>query len=248
MHIKNKTFGLLLFSLLIFGANSASGQQTSLKDTLVSARPWPAILRSAVIPGWGQIYQNRLWPAAFFYWSTAVYSYKSAFYINEYHKHHKAVDKACLKKNLSIAVFLYSLNLLDAADTAFRHKPYQWVGGLFSDRPVKSPWGAVLRSSILPGWGQIYTESYWKAAGYFLTAAYLAYRIYDADRVYQSNRTPSNRNTRSKYSWYFGLAYLINMADAYAEAYLYKFDEAVKLTVVPPSSPNTWGVGLNVRF
>ena len=24
----------------------------------------------------------------------------------------------------------------------------------------KSPWGAVLRSAILPGWGQIYNESY----------------------------------------------------------------------------------------
>ena len=27
----------------------------------------------------------------------------------------------------------------------------------------KSPWGAVLRSAILPGLGQIYNQSYWKA-------------------------------------------------------------------------------------
>ncbi|MEJ2104869.1 MAG: DUF5683 domain-containing protein, partial [Ignavibacteriaceae bacterium] len=26
----------------------------------------------------------------------------------------------------------------------------------------KSPWGAVLRSAIVPGLGQFYTESYWK--------------------------------------------------------------------------------------
>jgi len=26
----------------------------------------------------------------------------------------------------------------------------------------KSPWGAVLRSAVLPGFGQFYNESYWK--------------------------------------------------------------------------------------
>lgn len=236
---------MLFFSA---GVNSAAGQQAIMKDSLISAEPWPAILRSAVLPGWGQIYQNRLWPAAFFYWSTAAYGYKSALYMNEYTKHHKTVDKTRLQKNLSIAVFLYTLNLLDVTDAAFKQNPYQWSGGLFSDKPLKSPWGAVLRSSILPGWGQVYTESYWKAAGYFLASSYLLYHIYEANKVYQQNRTPSRRNTRSKYSWYFGLAYLINMADAYADAYLYKFDEAVKLTVAPALSPDALGVGLNVRF
>ena len=27
---------------------------------------------------------------------------------------------------------------------------------------TKSPWGAVWRSAVIPGWGQFYNESYWK--------------------------------------------------------------------------------------
>jgi len=34
---------------------------------------------------------------------------------------------------------------------------------LLSDEPLKSPWGAVARSAVLPGWGQVYNEQYWKA-------------------------------------------------------------------------------------
>lgn len=248
MKIKKKIYQILIIHFLFFGVNSISGQQLQLKDTLITAKPWPAIIRSAIIPGWGQIYQDRLWPATLFYWSSAAYAYKSIHYGNQYVKEQKPADKTRLQKNLSILLFFYTLNLLDVTDAAFNEHPYQWSGGLFSDKPLKSPWGAVLRSSILPGWGHVYTESYWKAAGYFLTAGYLAYRIREADIVYQKNRTSSNRNERSKYSWYFGLAYLINMADAYADAYLYKFDEAVKLTVSPNLSPDVQGIALRVTF
>ncbi len=248
MKIKNKLSQILLIFFLFLAPQILPAQQLQQKDTLIAAKPWPAILRSAVLPGWGQIYQNRLWPAAFFYWGSAAYLYKTAYYANKYKQENSAANKSSMQKNASIFLLFYMLNLIDVSDTALRRHPYQWSGGLFSDKPLKSPWGAVLRSSILPGWGQVYTESYWKAAAYFLTAGYLAYKIKEADDVYQRKRTSSNRNQRSKYSWYFGLAYLINMADAYAGAYLYKFDEAVRLTVSPHLLPDVQGIALHVSF
>ncbi len=238
----------IFFLVILAGQSNLHAQNLPLKDTLVYAEPWPAILRSAVIPGWGQMYQERLWPSALLYFSSARYVYKTISYYNKYSKSDDSNQKKKFQENLSVSLILYTLNLIDVSYAAFYKKPQQWSGGLFSDKPLKSPWGAALRSAVLPGWGQCYTESYWKAAGYFLTAGYFVYQIREADLVYQKTRTSSNRNTRSKFAWYFGLAYFINIADAYAGAYLYKFDEAVKLTVSPEITPNSSGVALNVYF
>jgi len=41
----------------------------------------------------------------------------------------------------------------------------------------KSPSGAIWRSLVLPGWGQYYVESYWKAPIFTGTAAFMIYRI-----------------------------------------------------------------------
>jgi len=244
----NKIKLLSFLIIILFGQLNLNAQNLPLKDSVVYAEAWPAVIRSAVIPGWGQIYQERLWQSALLYFSTAAYTYKTVSYYNKYADSDDSRHKKKFQKNLKMSLILYSLNLIDVSYAAFFKKPRQWSGGLFSDRPLKSPWGAVLRSSIIPGWGQLYNEDYWKAAGYCITAGYLIYKIREADLVYQDERKPSNRNKRSKYAWYFGLAYLINMADAYAGAYLYKFDEAVKLTVSPEITPNSSGLALNVYF
>jgi hypothetical protein len=41
----------------------------------------------------------------------------------------------------------------------------------------KSPTGAIWRSLVLPGWGQYYVESYWKAPIFTGAAAFMIYRI-----------------------------------------------------------------------
>ena len=101
----------------------------------------------------------------------------------------------------------------------------------------KSPWGAVLRSAILPGWGQFYNESYIKVPVIWggITALVLAWRYYD--KRYKNNRNlyiqtgvegyktyrDFYRDQRDLYSIYIGLAYLLNLVDAYVDAELFDF-------------------------
>jgi hypothetical protein len=108
----------------------------------------------------------------------------------------------------------------------------------------KSPWGAVLRSSILPGFGQFYNESYWKipivlgGIGYFFyewnsnNNLYNKYRDLYLHEI-NKNSTASDfyykqkekvRDQRDMYAIFIGLAYLLNLIDAYVDAHLFDFN------------------------
>lgn len=229
-----KLLNILVFSLILTPIYSGTsyGQEsadTIEKDTCCSATG--AIVRSAVIPGLGQIYQERLFNGLVLYSSSVVFYYRAFYNLNRYHITGSQYRLDKFRSNLSVAVFIHLLNLIDVSDAAYSDIKKGWHGSLLSDLPPKSPWGATLRSAILPGWGQVYNNSYWKAAGFLLADGYLIYRIRKADLKYRDSRSESDRDERSKYSWYFGLAYFLTMADAYAGAYLYKFDEAMKLTL-----------------
>lgn len=131
----------------------------------------------------------------------------------------------------------------------------------------KSPAGAVLRSAILPGWGQFYNESYWKipvilglggylAWGWFENNSdYLRYSdLYDASISSESPGGNLNyklyrelyRDRRDTYGWFFGLLYLLQIADAFVDAHLFDFhtDDNHAFSIQPLSS----GVRLNFRF
>jgi len=114
----------------------------------------------------------------------------------------------------------------------------------------KSPWGAVLRSAVIPGWGQIYNQSYLKApiiwGGIF--ALYLGWRFYnnhyhDTKAIYdgllnsqtadpylfsQINQYKTNRdfyhNQRDLFAIYMGIVYVLNLVDAYVDAELFYFN------------------------
>jgi Family of unknown function (DUF5683) len=102
----------------------------------------------------------------------------------------------------------------------------------------KSPWGAVLRSALLPGLGQIYNESYIKAPIIWggLTALVLGWRFYDKrysayKNIYSQNLDDRYKNVRDFYrdqrdlmSIYIGLVYLLNLVDAYVDAQLFDFN------------------------
>ena len=104
----------------------------------------------------------------------------------------------------------------------------------------KSPWGAVLRSAILPGFGQYYNESYWKipvvwgSIYYFASIwvkndnKYVDYKnLYNesgqSKDVYKTNRD-FYRDQRDLFAIYIGLAYVLNLVDAYVDAHLFYFD------------------------
>ena len=106
----------------------------------------------------------------------------------------------------------------------------------------KSPWGAVLRSAIIPGWGQIYNHSYIKAPviwGIFgsLVAIWIWNNNHyiDAKNLYLQNinteygpgymrQRDAYRDQRDLVSIYIGLAYFLNLVDAYVDAQLFDFN------------------------
>jgi hypothetical protein len=109
----------------------------------------------------------------------------------------------------------------------------------------KSPWKAVLFSAILPGLGQIYNKSYWKAPIILGLSAYLGYQIYDYNKTYKDYKSryeatqfPPDyngdlnlktlrnfyRDQRDNFVWYFVIVYVVNLVDAYIDAHLFDFD------------------------
>jgi hypothetical protein len=101
----------------------------------------------------------------------------------------------------------------------------------------KSPWGAVLRSAVLPGFGQFYNESYWKipviwGAGALLISGW-AYNnnLYNDNKDLYTNtgqtiyqyRRDFYRNQRDNFTIYLVVLYILNLVDAYVDAHLYDF-------------------------
>lgn len=109
--------------------------------------------------------------------------------------------------------------------------------------PGKSPWGAVVRSALLPGLGQIYNESYWKAPIVWGVSGWFIYNWVNNNNLYrdyrdqylQSVSTGSEnslykslrefyRDQRDLFAIYLGLTYFLNLVDAYVDAQLFSFD------------------------
>jgi len=116
----------------------------------------------------------------------------------------------------------------------------------------KSPWTAVGFSALFPGLGQFYNESYWKLPVIAVITGYLGYSYFynnskfmdyrDKYTASQDSLNPNGqavykslrefyRNQRDQFFLYFGLFYLINLADAYVDAHLYDFNVSNKIRV-----------------
>ncbi len=123
----------------------------------------------------------------------------------------------------------------------------------------KSPWGAVLRSALVPGFGQYYNESYWKIPvflgffGYYLSGwirnndNYITYRdLYTQSLIEGNENTRYQRlrdfyvDQRDKFAIYIGITYFLNLVDAYVDAHLFDFNVE--------EDPNTNSTVLNMRF
>lgn len=102
----------------------------------------------------------------------------------------------------------------------------------------KSPWGAVLRSAILPGWGQFYNQSYLKIPVVWGVLGWLGYQWYQNNKYYKQSQDLYNQTNninylsykktfyqdqRDLFAIYFGLAYVLNLVDAYVDAELFDF-------------------------
>ena len=108
----------------------------------------------------------------------------------------------------------------------------------------KSPMGALLRSAVLPGWGQFYNESYWKIPIVWGASGWFIYMWIDRNNLYKeyqdlyiqsitetsggNQQLKSLRNfyrdNRDQFAIYFTITYLLNLVDAYVDAHLFDFD------------------------
>lgn len=88
-----------------------------------------------------------------------------------------------MKKILIILLFICAVfaNAQDNDSTNVKKDPKADFAEM-----TKSPMGALARSLILPGWGQLYVESYWKAPLMFGGFATVGYIIYWNDNNYRT--------------------------------------------------------------
>lgn len=110
---------------------------------------------------------------------------------------------------------------------------------LLSDIPVKSPWGAVLRSAVLPGWGQLYNHKYLKSVVAFSINGLWGWRILYYQHKWRETHKKVFRDRRNDAYWYFGITYLLTLVDAYVDAYLFGFEDAMRLTWKPMPHSST---------
>ena len=246
--MKRSTIPIIYLLVLAASLTAQNSMQDSSIDTSGALPPAQAIWRSAVLPGWGQIYQERLIQGAVFSFATLGLYFQSFYHLDQYNKYGDPEDQSRFKTFLSLGILFHIGNIIDAADAGYRLKPKGWQGELLGDKPLKSPWGAVLRSAIIPGWGQIYTENYIKAVAYFGLNGYMLYRMHIANQKYWKTKEAKYREDRTRFAWYFGVAYLLTLADANASAYLFKFDEAIEIAVSPILVPDQIALNVYVRF
>jgi hypothetical protein len=132
-------------------------------------------------------------------------------------------------------IVLFNLSLFSQQDTTAIQDTTTITSDIFVMQ--KSPWGAVVRSAIIPGWGQIYNESYWKVPvvwgvmGWFVYAwidnnnNYIDYKnlyIQTGIDKYISYRD-FYRDQRDEFAIYIVLTYFLNLVDAYVDAHLFDF-------------------------
>jgi hypothetical protein len=133
---------------------------------------------------------------------------------------------------------------------------------------TKSPSGAIWRSLAIPGWGQIYVESYWKAPLFFVGSATLVYFIFDNHNKYSNNsdrlvnmktddpnyeitklRRDFYLDNRDMSAFYLLGVYILAAVDAYVGAHLYDFEVEDKLSLNLGITPSYFpGVMMQIRF
>lgn len=136
---------------------------------------------------------------------------------------------------------------------------------------VKSPSTAVLYSFLMPGLGQVYTESYWKVpifTGGALTSAYFiatnhsqfatVSQTYDNAVANGESAAATNlllrqrefyRNNRDVAGLALLLTYALAAVDAYVGANLYDFNVDADLSInMLPTPMSPLAVNLQVRF
>jgi len=109
---------------------------------------------------------------------------------------------------------------------------------------TKSPTVAMIRSALLPGWGQWYNDQKWKALLVFGgEAALVGNAIYYNQRVAESTTDDERRfyrDVRGRFLWWLLAVHLLNVLDAYVDAHLWNFDTGPDLSFYPEEQEGRW--------
>ncbi|MGC8594712.1 MAG: DUF5683 domain-containing protein [Candidatus Kryptoniota bacterium] len=140
---------------------------------------------------------------------------------------------------------------------------------ILSDRG-KSPLVAVLLSVAVPGGGQIYNGSYWKAPiviglqGFFVSQWISSNKMYRYYRDQYQNSIVSMppygnpyikaqrdawRDQRDSYAWYMAVTAVLSVVDAYVDAQLSQFDVSPSLSLYDlPDGSKSIALSLQMKF
>ena len=106
-----------------------------------------------------------------------------------------------------------------------------------------APYKVMLRSAVLPGWGQMYNHQFLKAAVVVAGEGYLVYKALDElglenDAIDRAAALPAgpdqdvaleeesvHQNRKISWIWWGVAAHLLSMADAYVDAHLSTFED-----------------------
>ncbi|MER3522847.1 MAG: hypothetical protein C4326_01960 [Ignavibacteria bacterium] len=141
-------------------------------------------------------------------------------------------------------------------------------------KETKSPLLALALSTVVPGAGQFYNESYWKIPillgfGYYFAKSWIEFN--DSTKHYRSlfarSISPDNPGGNSRYlqlrefykdqrdtfSWYIFIYYIVNLVDAYVDASLFDFNVGDDLSVrvmphIPADAPSGMGVRMRITL
>lgn len=175
-------------------------------------------------------------------------------------------------KILSIFFFLlvtnlsYSMDLFLNEDTsAIPEKQYS----NYKEKLSKSPLGAVVRSFLVPGLGQVYVEKYWKAPLFFAGAVVMYYYVFkhnhdylDYSRQYNELKkiNPNDLNlyflklkrenaldNRDISIFFLAGIYALSMLDAYVDAQLFNFNVDEKISFNFDIKSNRFALSFSLR-
>lgn len=130
-----------------------------------------------------------------------------------------------------------------------------------------APWAVSLVSAALPGFGQIYNQSYWKLPILYGLMGWFGYNIVQQNNQYikyrdlynqdQTGATSSaNRSyrefykkSRNEFIIFLFLTYLGGIVDAYVDAHLYDFDVSEDLSNYSyPKTESIQLVSFKIKF
>lgn len=148
-----------------------------------------------------------------------------------------------------------------------------WYGNCLGQDSTKfrnvHPTGALIRSAIVPGWGQVYNRKYIKAVIIAAGESWLAYGIYNDwkeadehqrnfqsatdDPAYQASefaKFTDARDQRNLKMWILAAGIFYSMFDAYVDAQLANFDQTDKAFEVylGPGDNNDFELSLNFNI